>query len=160
VLLWAAECDIVGSAPNPTEAEGYVNQVRARAADPTGWVYNNATYSASSATYSPQTTPADNYKIGLYPAGAFANATYAMTAIRFERRLELSCEGQRFFDLVRWGIAGKVLNAYQAIEAKLRPFFQTVSFTPGKSEYAPIPQDQIDVLGQTGTSYLKQNPGY
>lgn len=55
ILLWAAECETeIGSLD---KAQDYVNQVRSRAADPTGWVYKNATYSASNSKYSPQTTP-------------------------------------------------------------------------------------------------------
>jgi hypothetical protein len=158
VLLWAAEAHL--KTGDPATALQLVNRVRARAADPKGWVYDNATYSASSATYAPQTTPADNYKVGLYPAGSFANADYAMKAIIFERRLELSMEGQRFFDLVRWGIAADVLNAYAAHEQTIVPVYVGAHFTAGKSEYQPIPQSQIDALSATGTPYLKQNPGY
>jgi hypothetical protein len=158
VLLWAAEAHL--KTGDPATALQLVNRVRARAADPKGWVYANATYSASSATYAPQTTPADNYKVGLYPAGAFADADYAMKAIIFERRLELSMEGQRFFDLVRWGIAADVLNAYAEHEKTIVPVYVGAHFTAGKSEYQPIPQSQIDALSATGTPYLKQNPGY
>ena len=32
--------------------------------------------------------------------------------VRIERRLELAMEGQRFFDLRRWGIADVMLNSY------------------------------------------------
>jgi hypothetical protein len=159
VLLWAAEADL--NLGDPSTALTLVNRVRSRAADPKGWVYaGGATYDASSSTYTPQTTPAADYKIGLYPAGAFSDPVYAMKAIIFERRLELSMEGQRFFDLVRWGIAAPVLNAYQAYIKNYVPYYVGTSFTAGKNEYAPIPQGQIDAINSSGTVYLKQNPGY
>src|ERR1700674_2666374 len=43
------------------------------------------------------------YKVGQYPT--FATQAYAREAVRSERRLELAMEGQRFFDLRRWGLA-------------------------------------------------------
>jgi len=166
VLLWAAECEIeVGSA---AKALAYVNYVRMRAADPTGWVYKNSDYDASTGTYKTQTTPADNYLIKPYPAGAFSDKNYALKAIRFERRLELAMEGHRFFDLARWDnntgtVMAPELNAYAAKE-KTRPTIfsvnQQATFTPKKNEYFPIPQTQIDVENATGTINLKQNPGY
>jgi hypothetical protein len=166
ILLWAAECEIeIGDA---TKALDYVNQVRARAANPAGWVYKGgATFNAATYTYSPQTTPADNYLIGQYPAGAFANKAFAVKAIQFERRLELAMEGHRFFDLQRWdngtGTMATVINTYVATE-KTRPSIYSVNasatFKKGISEYFPIPQSQIDVENSTGTKYLTQNPGY
>ena len=82
-----------------------VNRVRARAADPTGWVYTGgATYDAGKAVYTHhKLLRPHNYKVGLYPAGAFTDPVYAMKAIMFERRLEFAMEGQRFFDLVTLG---------------------------------------------------------
>jgi len=167
VLLWAAECEIeTGSL---SLAETYINQVRTRAADPVGWVYKNATYSAASATYSPQTTPADNYKIGLYPVGTLATngQDYARKAVRFERRLELAMEGNRFFDLQRWdngtGYMANILNAYQNVEKTRASFYttnQTAQFHKGINEYYAIPQAQIDIENSKGTIKLKQNPGY
>ena len=169
VLLWAAECEIeIGSL---VVAEGYINQVRARAASPIGWVYANATYSTSTSTYSPQTTPADNYKIGLYPVGTLSanGQAYARKAVRFERRLELAMEGNRFFDLQRWdsdnnaGYMATVLNAYQNVEKTRKSFYttnQNAQFHKGINEYYAIPQAQIDIQNSKGTVTLKQNPGY
>jgi hypothetical protein len=167
VLLWAAECEIeIGSLDI---AETYINQVRTRAANPTGWVYKNAAYSASTSTYSPQTTPADNYKIGLYPTGTLSTngQAYARKVVRFERRLELAMEGHRFFDLQRWdngtGDMANILNTYQAVEKNRKSFYttnQTAQFHKGVNEYYAIPQAQIDIQNSKGTITLKQNPGY
>ena len=114
VILWAAEC--AADANDIPGAMNYVNMVRSRAVSPAGWVYKNSDYDAPTATYSTQTTPAANYKIGLYTAATFTAAN-AVKAIQFERRLELAMEGNRFFDLVRWGIAEPVINAYIARES-------------------------------------------
>ncbi len=167
IILWAAECEVeIGSLD---KAQDYVNQVRNRAADPGGWVYKNATYSASNSKYSPQTTPADNYKISLYPAGNFSagGQAYGRKAVQFERRLELAMEGHRFFDLSRWdngtGSMANTLNTYQSVEKTKKSFFYvnpTAQFTKGVNEFYPIPQTQIDLENATGKIFLKQNPGY
>ena len=60
------------------------------------------------------TVNATKYKIGLWPA--FADQAAARDALRWERRLEFAMEGYRYFDLVRWGIAATVLNAYVNVE--------------------------------------------
>lgn len=166
VLLWAAEAEVqVGSTDL---ALTYVNMVRARAADPKGWVYTNTTYSATTGTYAANTTPADNYKIGLYTAGSFADKAYAMKAIMFERKLELAMEGQRFFDLQRWDngtgtVMAPALNAYAEAE-KTRPTFfgvnKSAQFTAQKNEYYPLPQSQVDIANSSGKIVLKQNPKY
>lgn len=57
-----------------------------------------------------------------------------------ERRLELSCEGHRYFDLVRTGQAASMIDGFQA----------------GKHELFPIPQVEIDLAGGNWS----QNPGY
>jgi hypothetical protein len=100
--------------------------------------------------------PEVKYVISPYPA--FASATEATAALRFERKLELALEGQRFFDLVRWGVADKEINEYFAYEIpKLGLQFSGSRFQAGKHEYLPIPQRQIDLQS---TDVLKQNPGY
>jgi len=143
VLLMAAECEVeVGSLE---QARTYVNMVRTRAADPTGYVMNGG-------------VPAANYVISTYNS-TWTDQDFARTAVRFERRLELSDEGHRFFDLVRWGVAAEVLNAYLNYERQqvsASPFVGA-TFTAGKNEYLPIPQSEIDILT---SDVLKQNPGY
>ena len=167
VLLWAAECEAqIGSLD---QAEIYVNMVRQRASNPNGFVYLNATYNPDNSTYSPQTTPGDNYAVNPYPTGTFSSKgqVYAINAIQMERRLELAMEGQRFFDLSRWdnntGSMAATLNAYVNVEKNRTGFYRvnnTATFTQGINEYFAIPQVEIDAENATGTIYLKQNPGY
>jgi hypothetical protein len=156
VILWAAEC-----AANNNEysaATDYVNQIRERASHTSSWVYLNSDYDAATATYAKQTTPAGNYKIGLYKN--FTSKDNALKAIQFERRLELAMEGHRFFDLVRWGTADQVLNSYYAREKAIRPLKANAKWTPGKNEVFPIPQSQIDQMNSDGVVRLTQNPNY
>lgn len=142
VLLMAAEVEV--ELNNLGTALTYVNRVRNRAANPAGFVMNGA-------------SPAATYNVQPYPS--FASQAEARDAVRFERKLELSGEGHRFFDLVRWGIADATLDAYLAYETSkvsATPF-TGATFTAGKSEYMPIPQREIDLLGK---DVLVQNPGY
>ena len=143
VLLMAAEAEI--ELNNLDAARTLINRVRGRAANPASWVKN------------PDGTNAANYVIATYDS-PFADKAAATTALRFERKLELSGEGHRFFDLVRWGIAKQTLDPYLQHEGKyLITMFGGASFTAGKNEYLPIPQTQIDIQGD---DILKQNPGY
>jgi len=165
VLLWAAECETeIGSLD---QARIYVNRVRTRAADPTGWVYKSSDYDAGAGKYKTQTTPADNYKVGTYAAGAFATKDFARKAVLFEERLELAMEGQRFFALRRFngvvpGLMAQTLNSYISVE-KTRPSYYiqnpNVVFSD-KYQWFPIPQTQIDIKNSTGKVFLKQNPGF
>lgn len=165
VLLWAAECEAeVGSL---AKAEEYVNRVRARAADPDGWV---KTYVDPSNPLQGFTdTPAANYKVGLYTGQFEANGkSYARKAVYFERRLELALEHHRFFDMVRFdgrdfdltskmnwlmGREGdEILNESNA--------WLDGEFIKNKHEYFPIPLGQIDLSVVEGKSVLVQNPGW
>ena len=142
VLLMAAEAEV--ELGNLNAAMDLVNQVRTRAAQSAHWVKD------------PDGSNAANYVINGYTN--FPDADYATKAVRMERKLELSGEGHRFFDLVRWGIASDELNTYLEYESKfLGTKFGGAKFTAGKNEYYPIPQTQIDIQGK---EVLKQNPGY
>jgi len=142
VLLMAAECEVEIGDLN--RARGYVNQIRTRAANPAGFVTKGG-------------SPAARYVISTYNA-PWTDRNSARTAVQFERKLELSGEGFRFFDLVRWKIAEPVLNAYLTYETTFLPGALAGSrFQLGKHELLPLPQGQIDLLG---TDILIQNPNY
>lgn len=68
-------------------------------------------------------------RVNMSPINATGNAL--TEAIWLERRLELSGEGHRFFDLVRTGKAADEING----------------FVSGKHELFPIPQVEIDLAG-------------
>ncbi|MBI1782059.1 MAG: RagB/SusD family nutrient uptake outer membrane protein [Sphingobacteriales bacterium] len=155
VILWAAEC--AADAGDLAKAKDYVNQVRSRMKDhPEAWV-KTGNYDAPSAMYTTGSNAA-TYNIGLY--ASFPDKDYAVKAIRMERRLELAMEGQRFFDLVRWGIAATTINAYIAREKSFRPLKAAANFTANKNEYMPIPQGEIDNMNSDGKVRLTQNTGY
>ena len=71
--------------------------------------------------------------------------------IRHERRVELCFEGQRYFDLVRWGIAKDIIP-------KIAYVNDPTVFRVWKDAYTlfPILQTEID----KDPDNLKQNPGY
>jgi hypothetical protein len=174
ILLWEAECKVLGAPQDLPGAEALVNQVRARAANTSYWVTTDGTFTAANFTYANGTTYADKYLISQYPAGYFSNPTIAMNAIIMERRLEFGMEGHRFFDLQRWQTAlpgtttlaspymTTTLNTFALIQNAIHPtqYPTTVHFITGVSEYFPIPQQQIDAENSTGKVYLKQIPGY
>ena len=134
VLLWKAEALI--QLNRSAEALPLVNQVRVRAQNSTGLLkYSNGTYIS-------------NYMIQPYVDGVNCTWTkdYAWKALMFERRVEFGMEGNRFFDLVRWGIAAETLNAYFATEKTRFVFLATANFTKGRDEYLYIPQIQINLV--------------
>ncbi len=164
VILWRAECYVETN--NLSAAEADVNLVRARAADPTGWVHTYVDPNDPSKGYT--TTPAANYKVGLYTGQFSANGqAYARLAVLAERQIEFGMEGQRFFDLQRadgrfGGAAGTgfmagVLNAYYKADNRIsNPVLSTAKFTTGRDEVYPIPLTEITIEG----GKLKQNAGY
>src|SRR5690606_19241655 len=166
VLLWAAECEVeIGSL---AKAEEYVNLVRARAANPEGFVYKYLDDNNPLGGYS--NVPAANYKVGLYTGQFESNGqSYARKAVRFERRLELAMEHHRFLDMRRYdgndfdiAEAHNTLMAREAVVPGYNPgsnYNQGV-FVKGKHELFPIPLQQIELMDPGDGSVLKQNPNY
>jgi len=102
--------------------------------------------------------PTSKYNIQQYIPGTniIWNQENARKAVRFERRLEMALEGERFFDLIRWGVADQVINSFFNTEKATRSIYQGAKFTKGRDEFLPIPQNQIFF---SENSYV-QNPGY
>ncbi|MEQ9443702.1 MAG: RagB/SusD family nutrient uptake outer membrane protein [Cyclobacteriaceae bacterium] len=144
VLLMRAEALI--ELGRQAEALPLINQLRARAKVSTG----RTRFADGSAP--------SNYNIEEYVDGVNISWTQenARAALRWERRLEFATESPRFFDLVRWGIAAETLNDYLAVEKTRKEFLSAASFTPGRDEYYPIPQREIDFT----KGLYEQNPGY
>jgi hypothetical protein len=168
MLLLLAEAEIAQA--NLPQALAIVNQIRTRAAQKAqGLGTDRATMAV--ALNDPSITWA-TYRVNPYPA--FATAAIATEAVRNERRLELAMEGQRFFDLRRWGIADQVLNAYIGIgsgaagvgggneKARRAQLASAVAWAGATDRHYlfPIPAIQI-ALSRVGTEdRLKQNPGW
>ena len=142
LLLYKAEA-LIELGEDLETARQLINRVRQRAMD-SEYVkdFNNPEKDAA------------NYKIGLYPAEGWTQ-DYARQALRTEMRLEKALEGERFFDLVRWGIAQDVMTRYFEAEKDQRVYYQVAKFDAGE-EYFPIPVAQYNFsLGR-----YTQNPGY
>lgn len=111
------------------EAIKLVNKIRKRAKQSTGMIANY---------------PSDygvKFNISTY------NGSYSqedvLKIVKMERRLEMGMESERFFDLVRWGEAEKVLNKYFAEETNKCSIYGDAHFTANKNEYLPIPFSQV-----------------
>ena len=121
------------------EARALVNQVRQRAANSVDGSYAPVDLDPSKA----------DYYVGLYPTDWDGNLYWtkerARMAVRFERRLELALEGNRWFDLVRWGqdYLMNTMNTYMSEESKLRPYYQGRSVSANEI-FLPVPLAEID----------------
>lgn len=139
VLLLKAECEAMTNSDDL--GFGEVNQIRARAANPAGWVLDiDADGNDIPGVY------AANYVINEYPT-PFANSAEAMHAIKFERKLELGQEGHRYYDLQRWGEVVSELTRIMTFE-KTMPWtnllYAGADIGPEDVNF-PVPQRQIDV---------------
>uniref|UniRef100_UPI003FEEEDF0 RagB/SusD family nutrient uptake outer membrane protein n=1 Tax=Prevotella sp. TaxID=59823 RepID=UPI003FEEEDF0 len=111
------------------QAINIVNDIRKRAKQSTGMIANY---------------PSDygvKFNISTYDGNYSAEET--LKIVKMERRLEMGMESERFFDLVRWGEAEKVLNKYFAEETNNCSIYGDAHFTANKNEYLPIPFSQV-----------------
>lgn len=89
-------------------------------------------------------------EIALYPESYFQEKETARKCLRWERRLEMAMENGRYFDLRRWGIASKTLNAYFESEKNsiydgqpYAEYYRDAHYEAGKNEFFPIPYNQL-----------------
>ncbi|HJQ11161.1 MAG TPA: RagB/SusD family nutrient uptake outer membrane protein [Gemmatimonadaceae bacterium] len=180
LLLMLAEADVETN--NLAGALAIVNQIRARA----GVAAQGCAATADVATTYPQCTgdtrlavPINDpsitwavYRVGLY--GSFPSQAYAREAVRMERRLELAMEGQRLFDLRRYGMtyAKAVLNGYLTgagpapwgsnggREDTRRTYKTSAEAVADRHRLYAIPQEQIDLSKVGSENRLTQNAGW
>ncbi len=129
VLLMRAEA--YAQLGKTEDAITLVNQVRSRA----------KSMQSSSVVAKYSSTLNVHYNVKTYD-GSYDKAE-TMKIVKMERRLELAMESERFFDLVRWGEAEKVINDFYLNEKKSMKFIEGAHFTANKNEYLPIPHEQM-----------------
>ena len=137
-----------------TAAMEQVNDIRERAANEANIIYLD------------DGTPAANYLVKTYPSShaAFSDQATCIKAIRMERKLELAMEGQRFFDLARWGgdYMNSELTEYLNYEKQYISKFYGVTAPSADKTIYPIPSTEIATAGtdENGEYYLKQNSAW
>jgi hypothetical protein len=104
-----------------------------------------------------------HYQIGLYPV--FPDVVSARTAVQTERRLELAMEGQRLFDLRRYGTFIPVITGYLngvggGNEKSRKAYKQTAELPTARHRWYAIPLTQIQLSQVGGQDMLKQNTGW
>jgi hypothetical protein len=161
LLLLLAEAEV--ETGDLAGATALVNQVRARAAvkaQGPGTARANIAVDLTD----PSITWA-TYRVGQYPL--FPDATYARAAVRAERRLELAMEGQRFFDLRRWGLAdakaavdGYINGEGGGMEKARRLYKSGAEAFIARHLLYPLPGIQIELSKVGGKATLTQNPGW
>lgn len=129
VLLMRAEALIQLNDGRTAEAISLINQVRTRAKQSTSMISN---YEIEYGV-----------RFNVEPYSGSYSQLDALKLLKFERRVEMAMESERFFDLVRWGESSDVLNKFFTQEAKNCVIYSNASFTKNKNEYLPIPFAQI-----------------
>ena len=145
VMLWRAEALI--ETGNIDGAITIINQIRARANNS---VSKYIQYAANQIR-----------TLGYYQTGV--SKEEARKYLRWEKRLEMAMEPERYFDLRRWGLASSTLNAFFASEKEgnydgtaFAGYYGDAFYTAGKNEYWPIPYNQLFYVPGLYT----QNKGY
>ena len=162
LLLLLAEAEV--EAGTLANALNLVNQVRTRArAKAQG--PGTAEANIAVAITDPSITWA-KYNVGNYPA--FPSQAYAREAVRAERKIELALEGQRFFDLKRWGVLEQVLNDYinggptsgGGNEKSRRNYLVSSAPVQARHYNFPIPSTQLQLSTVNGEARVPQNTGW
>lgn len=130
IILLKAEA-LIEQNKNLDVARQLINDIRAKAAR------------SVDAYYSPvDVNPMiSNYTVGEYGSAGWTQ-DYARKAVRMERRLEFAMEGQRWFDLCRWGNVVDVMNEYYRTESGLRSYLNGANLTPDEI-YMPTPISEV-----------------
>lgn len=117
------------------EARTIINDIRSRASKSVG---KHIAYAQ------------DFCEIALYPSTYFDTKEEARECLQWERRLEMAMENGRYFDLRRWGVASKTLNAFFKSEKTAEyegqayaSYYGDAFYTAGKNEFYPIPYNQL-----------------
>lgn len=134
ILLLKAEA-LVELGSDLGTARELVNQVRRKAARSIDPDYTPVELDPSRAYY----------YVGEYPETGWT-ADYARKAVRMERRLELAMEGQRWFDLQRWGNTVEVMNEYFRTESTKRSYLVDASMSEDEL-FLAIPLDEVNNSG-------------
>lgn len=85
-------------------------------------------------------------------------SSITMDDIKSERILELSLEGHRFYDLLRWGELEQRFTGLQTSDPNFKKFISSSDykgFVVNKNEWLPIPINELN-----SNPYTEQNPGY
>lgn len=144
VVLMAAEAyNEIGNTP---EAWNLLNEVRHRA---------GATETNSLQEY--KTVQPNLYDLPYFNNGD--EADNFRTALYWERGFELAFEGQRKYDLLRWGILGDALKLFQSkMDKSLKgKYVAGDKFVKGKHELFPIPLGELQANPALNNL---NNPGY
>ncbi|PYP19874.1 MAG: hypothetical protein DMD54_01710, partial [Gemmatimonadetes bacterium] len=103
------------------------------------------------------------YKVSPYTLADWPTQARARAAVRIERRLELAMEGQRFFDLRRYGgaYAAQTMATFLLKEKTRRSYKATqLPYLSPLNDLYPIPVAEIDLSIVGGQKRLTQNPGW
>ncbi len=140
VLLMRAEA--LAQQGNTGEATSLLNQLRSRAKSSMGMIAN---YESKYGVH-----------IQVNPYTDVLGPDETLARVKTERRLEMAMESERFFDLVRWGDASTVIQAYYESEVSSCAIYKEAHFTADKNEYLPLPASQV----QASDGHYTQNIGW
>ena len=93
--------------------------------------------------------------VSTYTLAELSNRYDFRVAVRNEQRLELAFENQRWFDLLRWGIAAQTINNYLKSEVFYSEYTYAVNAINGWQTLLPIPISVINI-----NPNIAQNTGY